>query len=97
MSFELHPGAERDLEKAIDFYLKNAGQVIAQRFLEEFYRAANYLVENPEIVSRAENGHRSYPLHVFPYSVVYVTPENKIRILVVRHHRRRPSFGLRRT
>ena len=97
MTFELHPGAERDLESAIDFYLKNAGPVIAERFLEEFYRAAKYLVENPDIISTSENGHRSYPLHVFPYSVVYVIPERKVRILVVRHHRRKPSYGSRRT
>lgn len=93
MSFELHPSAETDLEKASDYYLKKAGRVIAGRFLGEFYRAAVYLVANPEIVSQAENGHRTYPLHVFPYSVVYVIAGDKVRILVVRHHLRRPSFG----
>lgn len=96
MSFELHPGAEKDLENASDYYLKQAGRVIAGRFLEEFYRAAIYLVANPEVVSPAGNGHRSYPLHVFPYSVVYVISGDKVRILVVRHHRRRPGFGARR-
>lgn len=96
MSFELHPSAEVDLEKASDYYLKKAGRVIASRFLDEFYRAAKYLAANPEIVSPTENGHRTYPMPVFPYSVVYIIPEGKVRILVVRHHRRRPSFGARR-
>ena len=96
MSFELHPAAETDLEKASDYYIKKAGRLIASRFLEEFYRAAVYLAANPEIVSQAENGQRTYPLHVFPYSVVYVIAGEKVRILVVRHHRRRPSFGTRR-
>lgn len=83
MSFELHPSAEKDLESVLDFYRKHAGQIIAERFLEEFYRVANFLVANPEIVSPAQNGHRRYPLQVFPYSVVYVTPNNGIRILIV--------------
>jgi len=64
--------------------------------LEEFYRAAVYLAANPEIASPAENGHRAYPLHLFPYWVVHVISGSKVRILVVRHHRRRPSFGARR-
>jgi hypothetical protein len=42
VSFVLHPGAEKDLEKASDYYLKKAGRVIASRFLKEFYRAAIY-------------------------------------------------------
>lgn len=96
MSFELHPSAEKDLENASDYYLKNAGHVVANRFLEEFYRAATYLVANPNIVSQAENSHRTYPLRLFPYSIVYVLSGGKVRVLVVRHHRRRPSFGARR-
>ena len=96
MRFELHPNAERDLEVASDYYLQKAGKIIASRFLEEFYPAATFLSENPEVISQAANGHRTYPLHVFPYSVVYVIKDDKPRILVVRHHRRRPSFGARR-
>ena len=96
MSFELHPGAEKDLENASDYYRNKAGRVVADRFLEEFYRAAVYLAANPEIAPPAENGHRAYPLHLFPYSVIYVIFGGRVRILVVRHHRRRPSFGARR-
>lgn len=96
MIFELHPEAEKDLEKASDYYLAKAGLVIADRFLDEFQRAAIYLSANPEVVSQTANGHRTYPLHVFPYSIVYVIVEDRVRILVVRHHRRRPSFGAHR-
>jgi len=96
VSFALHPDAEIYLEKATYFYLKYSGPAIATRFLDKLYRAANLLAENTEIVSKAANGHRGDPLHIFSYSIVFVSPENRIRVLVVRHHRRRPSFGTRR-
>lgn len=93
---ELRQLAARSGTHASDYYRNKAGRVVADRFLEEFYRAAVYLAANPEIASPAENGHRAYPLHLFPYWVVHVISGSKVRILVVRHHRRRPSFGARR-
>ena len=47
MTFSLHPGAEKDVAQAIDFYSKQAGPKVAARFLEEFERVANLLLENP--------------------------------------------------
>ena len=94
--FRASSGRRKGSRKASDYYLNKADRVIASRFLEEFCRAATYLVANPEVVPQASNGHRSYPLHVFPYSVVYVISSGKVRVLVVRHHRRQPSLGARR-
>ena len=35
MTYALHPGAEQDIEDALDFYSERAGSVVAARFLEE--------------------------------------------------------------
>jgi hypothetical protein len=35
----------------------------------------------------------SFPLVNFPYSIIYRTEERGIRILVVHHHSRDPSYG----
>ena len=32
MTYTVHPGAQRDLAEASDFYVKQAGKVVAQRF-----------------------------------------------------------------
>lgn len=44
---------------------------MARRFLGEFERVAELLVEYPGFGTPAAKGRRVYPLRVFPYSVVY--------------------------
>lgn len=49
MSYSLHPEAEEDIADVMDFYMEQAGTLVAQRFLDEFERAVNFIVENPGI------------------------------------------------
>lgn len=93
MSFSLHPGAERDVADALDFYKDHAGPVVAGRFLAEFRRVASLLVEHPQLGTPTTQGRRSFPLRVFPYSIVYRQLESSIRIVIVRHQHRKPSYG----
>jgi plasmid stabilization system protein ParE len=96
VTFSLHPEAEKEIADTIDFYLRNAGLAIAEKFLEEFHRAANFLVENPEAGTPSLRGRRTFPLHLFPHSIVYVPSHGAIHILVVRHQRRQPGYGAKR-
>ena len=93
MSYTLHPEAERDIADVLDFYREHAGIAVAERFLSEFERVASVLVEHPGFGTRTTSGRRTFPLKLFPYSVVYRELETSIRILVVRHQRRKPGFG----
>jgi plasmid stabilization system protein ParE len=96
VTFTLHPGAERDISNALDFYSEQAGRIVAERFLDEFERVANLLTEHPELGTPTTRGRRSFPLKVFPYSVVYRNLESNIRILIVRHQHRKPSYAVGR-
>lgn len=96
MTYWLHPGAEQDIANALDFYGEQAGPVVADRFLEEFERVAKLLVEYPTLGTPMTRGRRTFPLKVFPYSVVYRNLENSIRILIVRHQHRKPGYAGRR-
>ena len=93
MTYSLHPGAERDIAKALDFYSEQAGPVVAERFLEEFERVTKLLVEHPNLGTPTTRGRRTLPLKVFPYSVVYRNLETSIRILIVRHQHRKPGYA----
>ena len=93
MIYSLHPGAEHDIANALDFYSEQAGLVVAGRFLEEFERAAKLLVEHPGLGTPTTRGRRTFPLKIFPYSVVYRNLESSIRILIVRHQHRRPGYA----
>ena len=93
MTWSLHPGAEQDIADALDFYTEQAGPLVARRFFNEFERVANLLVEYPGLGTPTTRGRRVFPLRVFPYSVVYRELEDAIRIVVVRHQRRKPGYG----
>ena len=93
MTYSLHPGAEQDVADALDFYSEHAGPVVAARFLEEFERVAKLLVEHPGLGTPTTTGRRTFPLKVFPYSVVYRNLESSIRILIVRHQHRKPGYA----
>ncbi|MDP2760955.1 MAG: type II toxin-antitoxin system RelE/ParE family toxin [Sideroxyarcus sp.] len=92
MTYSLHPGAEHDIANALDFYSEQAGLVVAGRFLEEFERVAKLLVEYSDLGTPTTRGRRTFPLKVFPYSVVYRNLESGIRILIVRHQHRKPGY-----
>jgi len=93
VTYSIHPGAERDIADALDFYTERAGLLVAQRFLDEFERVAKLLVTHPGFGTPTAKGRRVFPLRVFPYSVVYRSLEASIRIIVVRHQHRKPSYG----
>ena len=93
MTYSLHPGAERDIADALDFYTEQAGLLVARRFLAEFERVAQLLVEHPGIGTTIAKGRRIFPLRVFPYSVVYRNLEPGVRIIIVRHQHRKPEYA----
>ena len=93
MTYLLHPGAERDIANALDFYKEQAGLAVAERFLDEFERVAKLLTEYPDLGTPTTRGRRTFPLKVFPYSVVYRNLESNIRILIVRHQHRKPGYA----
>ena len=97
MNVRLHPGAESDLSDAFDFYHETAGTVIASRFLDEFQRTVRLIIDNPEAGVPLAHGRRSFPLRVFPFSIVYLLLNGELVILVVRHQHRMPDYGSRRT
>jgi len=96
VSFTLHPGAERDLGEAARFYRREAGRGVAERFLDEFERVAALLDANPGLGIPTGGDRRWFPLHGFPYSIIYRLVGTDIRILVVRHQHRDPKHGGKR-
>jgi plasmid stabilization system protein ParE len=93
MTYSLHRGAELDLREAAGFYRREGGAKLADRFLREFERVTNLLVEYPGIGTPTGDGRRVHPLRDFPYSVVYRGVEGHVRILVVRSQFRDPVHG----
>ena len=97
MKVTLHPAAAQDVDEAASFYEREGTPLLAARFVAEFKRLTTLLVEHPEIGSPRSKGRRGFSMSVFPYTVVYRVSATEIKILVVKHDRKRPGFGGNRT
>ena len=93
MTMTLHPRAEKDLADAAEFYERQASAKLAGRFVAEFKRVARLLLVNPSLGTPIADGRRAFPMQVFPYSLIYRPKSGDIRVLVVRHHRKHPTYG----
>lgn len=87
----LHPGAERDLEEGVRFYLERS-HIVAGRFLDEIEAALELIQEAPERWPSHVHGTRRYVMAAFPYSLVYKVDSGEIHVYAVAHGRRRPSY-----
>lgn len=97
MRITLHPDAERDIEEAAAFYEREASPALAARFVLEFKAASALLLQHPDIGSPRSAGRRGLCMNVFPYTLIYRVASDEIKLLVVKHDRKRPSYGATRT
>jgi plasmid stabilization system protein ParE len=92
VNYFLSSEAEAELAEAMAFYTVQASNSVAIAFLAEFTRAARLVAANPGLGTRTSRERRLFPLHRFPYSLVYRAEEEGIRIGAVAHHSRRPGY-----
>jgi toxin ParE1/3/4 len=96
MRLVLHPKVYSDIDEIMGYYER----VATPRLAEEFYNELRYFMskaaDKPESFSLRERDIRRANLRRFPYHVLFRVVGHEVRILVVRHHHRHPSFGSRR-
>jgi toxin ParE1/3/4 len=96
MRLEFHRQVASDISRIMDYYEAVAGPKLADEFYNElgsfFQKAAN----SPEAYDIREHDLRRVNLERFPYHFFFRMVGDRVRILVVRHHRRRSSLGLDR-
>ena len=91
-----HPRVYADLAKIMEYYERVATPELADDFYREFRLFVEEAVGRPESFALRERDIRRANLRRFPYHFLFRVVGDAVRILVVRHHRRRPSFGVRR-
>ena len=80
----------------MDYYEDVAGQNLANDFYAELKVYFQKAVQSPESYTVRKSGLRRVNLVSFPYHFFFRIIEDRVRILVVRHHKRRPKFRLER-
>ena len=90
-----HPAVQADVESAVAFYESRVAGLGAG-FIHEFDEAIKVVLRAPEIWPIVRSEVRRYAMARFPYGIYHRCNTEEVRVLVVKHHHRRPEFGLRR-
>jgi plasmid stabilization system protein ParE len=80
----------------MDYYEDVSGRQLADEFYSELRFFFQKAADSPEAYDIRERDLRRVNLERFPYHFLFRVVRNQVRVLVVRHHRRRPSLGLHR-
>jgi plasmid stabilization system protein ParE len=62
----------------------------------EFERTARLVLDNPKLGAIYRGTQRRYLFRRFPYSIIYQTTADELRVVAVAHQRRRPGYWAKR-
>ena len=86
-----HPEAEAEFALAVAFYDKE-GVSLGTEFAEAIERAAEFIRSNPEAGTPVRTSLQRWLVRRFPYALIYRDEPERVYILAVAHHRRKPGY-----
>ncbi|MGD9563579.1 MAG: hypothetical protein AB7F88_01705 [Pyrinomonadaceae bacterium] len=92
----LHPLVHVDILEAMQFYEREGGRELAVDFFYEYERTLQRILERPLSFPSSDPVLRRAIFERFPFHILFSVEPTHIFILVVRHERRHPDFGLDR-
>lgn len=92
MQIRFHPAASKELDRAVDWYIQEAGSRIAAGFVEDFDHLLALIQDHPQIGVLEKSGARKLVFRRYPYTLVYCLQDSFVIILAVAHHSRRPEY-----
>jgi plasmid stabilization system protein ParE len=96
MKLQYHELARKEVIEIAAHY-GNIRPELGFEFLAEMHAAIEMITDDPLQFEQVRTGIRRCLLERFPYGVYYRIPDaNTVRIIIVRHHSRRPGLGMRR-
>lgn len=96
MRVEYHPAIESELAEIRDFYNERSHN-LGDDFINEFERQVLRIVATPTRWMCVRGDTRRALMKRFPYLILFrVVDESVIRITVIKHERRHPSYGKNR-
>jgi plasmid stabilization system protein ParE len=93
MRLEFHKQIASDISRIMDYYEDVSGTQLADEFYAELQSHFQKAAGNPQAFATRERDLRRVNLERFPYHFLFRIVDDAVRILVVRHHVRRPSLG----
>lgn len=97
MTLIFHRLVQSDLRIVPRYYEEEGGgSQLADRFFMELERLKLNIHQNPTKFHKISDDLRRANMAQFPYYLLFRCHGERIRILVLRHHKRNPEFGLKR-
>ena len=91
-----HRLVQRDMNDIRSYYVDEVGERLADRFYDAFLSVVDRAATNPRYFHDFLPPYRRAAIPKFPYHFLYRETVKGIRVLVLRHDRRHPSYGLSR-
>ena len=96
MRIRSHPGARRDFNRAVDWYIAEAGKPAATRFVAEVEQLRSLILDYPRIGTPGRSNTRGLVFKRFPYTLVYRARGDVLEVIALAHHSRRPDYWVKR-
>lgn len=97
MMVRYHALARQDVLNILEYYEREADHQIAVKFFAELEHCIRRIAKSPNSFPEIAKGVRRCLLNRFPYQINYeIVSPSEVKLLVVKHHRRSPDFGLDR-
>ena len=84
--------ADWELSREALFYARKGGPELGAEFINEFESALTLLCEQPGLGANWRNRRRRFPIRRFPFSIIYYTRGNELRVIALDHHRLKPGY-----
>jgi plasmid stabilization system protein ParE len=91
-----HRLVQRDMKGILSYYTEEAPASVGDRFFQTFLEIVDKALQNPNAFHPISSVLRRADIPGFPYHFLYRVATHGIRVLVLRHDRRHPSYGLTR-
>lgn len=95
MNFYFHADAEREFDKAVEYY-ESCRSGLGLEFSFEVYAAIHRILKYPEAWTPLSENTRRCLVKRFPFGVVYQMKSDRAYIIAVADLRRRPDYWLKR-
>jgi toxin ParE1/3/4 len=96
MALIFHRLVQKDVRAVLRYYEEEGGVLLADRFFLELDTLVADVAREPRRFHPALHGLRRANMPTFPYHLLFREVSAGVRVLVLRHHKRRPRFGVGR-
>jgi plasmid stabilization system protein ParE len=96
VTISLHRGVQSDTAEFLRYYDEIGGRSLGDAFFEDLMARLTLIGDQPRRFPRWRGEIRRANLTRFPCHLLFRIVGEQVRVLVVRHHRRHPEFGLSR-